>query len=251
MLIILSPAKRLDVTPAQPPLPPTDPRFADETAALVAKLRTFSAGRLAKLMALSPELAALNHARFQHWGQAAEKAAVLMFDGEAYRGLDAPSLDAGDLRFAQRHLRLLSGLYGVLRPLDRIAPYRLEMGTRLSMGKGRKDLYAFWGHHITDALNEALQEHQGDVLVNLASEEYARSIHFPRLKAQVITPVFKERGPKGLRMVAVFAKQQRGAMARWAIQRRLAHPPGLKEYDGDGYRFDPAGDTDGQWLFVR
>ena len=162
-----------------------------------------------------------------------------------------PSLDTADLRFAQRHLRMLSGLYGVLRPMDIIAPHRLEMGTKLSMGRGRKDLYAFWGDRITEELNATLRKNGEKVLVNLASAEYFKSVRAEKLAARVITPVFKEHTVKGLKMVAVYAKHQRGAMCRWIIKHRLVEPEGLKHYDGDGYRFDPKGGSANDWLFVR
>lgn len=252
MLIVLSPAKSMDESPLPVSHAVTEPVFPAESAMLASKLKTLSPARLKKLMDISPELAVLNHGRYQEWSSTPlKKPAVLLFNGEAYRGLDAKSLDTADLRFAQRHLRLLSGLYGVLRPMDAIVPHRLEMGTKLSMGRDKKDLYAFWGGRITEELNASLRRNGEDVLVNLASTEYFRSVRTEKLAARVITPVFKEQTAKGLKMVAVYAKHQRGAMCRWAIKRRLVEAEGLKHYDLDGYRFDPKGSSADEWLFVR
>lgn len=233
-------------------MPTTSPALLEHSAVLAAKLRALSQARLGRLMGISPKLAQLNHARWQQWGNGEDlRTAVHLFSGEAYRGLDATTLDAGDLAYAQGHLRILSGLYGVLRPLDRMAPYRLEMATRLATGGGRKDLYAFWGRRITDELNEVLAARPHAALVNLASAEYFRALHRPALRARVVTPVFKERGAGGLRTVNVFAKRQRGAMCRWAIQQRLQHPEQLKDYTGDGYCHQPKGSTGDAWLFTR
>ena len=252
MLLVLSPAKSLDETPLPAMRASTSPVFASESALLAEKLKALSPARLKKLMDISPELAALNHGRYQEWASAPlKKPAALLFNGEAYRGLDARTLEADDLRFAQRHLRMLSGLYGVLRPMDTIAPHRLEMGTKLSMGRGKKDLYAFWGYRITEELNNTLRKNEEDVLVNLASAEYFKSVQTGKLAARVITPVFKEQTAKGLKMVAVYAKHQRGAMCRWVIKHRLVEPEGLLHYDVDGYRFDPKGSSVDEWLFVR
>ena len=193
MLLVISPAKNQDESPVAVARSHTTPTFQAECTALIQKLKSLSPARLRTLMDISPELAALNHARFQGWEQATLKPAIHLFNGEAYRGLDAKTLDAGDMKFAQRHLRMLSGLYGVLRPLDLIAPHRLEMGTKLSMGRGKQDLYAFWGDNIMQALNDALRKNEEDVLVNLASSEYFKSVRAGALDARVITPVFKDR----------------------------------------------------------
>lgn len=251
MLLVISPAKNLDETPVPATDAATRPAFVQESAALATKLATLSQPRLQRLMGISKPLAELNHGRFQTWAEAPLKPAVLLYNGEVYRGLDAPSLKQDDRRFAQRHLRILSGLYGVLRPDDLIAPHRLEMGTKLSMGRGKKDLYAFWGDRITEEMNATLRKNREHVMVNLASAEYFKSIRPALLEARVVTPAFKERSAKGLRSVAVFAKHQRGAMARWAIKHRILEPEALKRYDGDGYHFQAEGSTDDEWLFVR
>ncbi len=251
MISVLSPAKNLDESPLAVPPQATRPEFLRESEALALKLQGMGAARIGKLMGISPKLAALNHRRYHNWESAALKPAIRLFDGEAYRGLDAAALDTADLRFAQRHLRVLSGMYGVLRPLDLIAPHRLEMGTRLAMGRGIKDLYAFWGDRITEALNAALAVSGDRTLVNLASTEYFRSIRTAKLEASVVTPMFKEESTGGPRMVAVFAKHQRGAMARWIIRNRILDPALLKRYDGDGYRYSAEGSAGGEWLFIR
>jgi cytoplasmic iron level regulating protein YaaA (DUF328/UPF0246 family) len=251
MIIVLSPAKNLNESPLPHWPGASVPVLEQESRNLVAKLKGMSAARLAKLMGISAKLAALNRQRYQHWDAAVRKPAIMLFNGEAYRGLDASTLDSDDLRFAQRHLRILSGLYGVLRPADLIAPHRLEMGTRLAVGKGVKNLYAFWGGRITRELNLALHDNNDDVLVNLASEEYFRSVRPAQLNAKIITPVFKEERSGKLHTVPVFAKHQRGAMARWAIQRRVLDPEDLKQYSGDGYSYRPEASTADEWLFTR
>ncbi|HMN04613.1 MAG TPA: peroxide stress protein YaaA [Flavobacteriales bacterium] len=251
MLIVLSPAKRLNEAPHHQVSGATEPVFLAESGQLVERLRKFTIPKLQELMGISEELARLNHARYKEWEEAARKPAVFLFNGEAFRGLDAPSLAPDDLRFAQRHLRLLSGLYGVLRPLDNIAPYRLEMGTRLPVGKGIKDLYAFWGGQVTEELGRTLVKNKDEALVNLASTEYAKAIRPAGLPVRMVTPVFKERTAKGLRVVMMHAKHQRGTMARWIIRHRMLEPEGLKEYDVDGYRYQREGSTADEWLFVR
>lgn len=255
MIILLSPAKDLATEPVKGVKPLTKPRCLEQSAPLADKLRGMSERKLATLMDISPKLAALNHARYQEWAPpfTARNAmpAVFAFNGEAYRGLDARSLDSDDLRFAQRHLRILSGLYGVLRPLDLMQAYRLEMGTRLSMARNCKDLYAYWGDRITELINEDLEAVEGDVVVNLASAEYFKAVRPARLKANVITPVFKDLTPKGYRVVMMYAKHQRGAMARHIIQHRILEPVLLKRYAEDGYRYSEEESTAHEWVFLR
>lgn len=255
MLTVLSPAKDLDMSPVKAMKDATQPLFLDRSEVLVEKLRTLSAKRVGRLMDLSPKLAELNRARYQEWSRPFTaknaKPAALAFNGEVYRGLQAGTLSADDLRFAQRHVRILSGLYGVLRPLDLMQAYRLMMGTPFGPGRGVKDLYAFWGDRITEALNDALKESGSDVLVDLASAEYFKSVRPGKLKGRIITPVFKDRGPGGLKVVMVFAKHQRGAMCRWIIEHRLLGPEKLKEYDVDGYRYAKDLSTADEWVFTR
>lgn len=253
MLLLLSPAKDLA---KETPLVKgtTSPVLLDDATTLVAKLKTLSAKKLADLMDLSLKLGELNRERYAQWRPpfTAKNArpAAFTFNGEVYRGLDARSLSADDLRFAQHHLRILSGLYGVLRPLDLIQDYRLMMGTPFGVGR-TKNLYGFWSDRITDVLKKDLKSVGGDTVVNLASSEYFKAVDTKKLGARVITPTFKDKVGAGYKVVMVFAKQQRGAMARHIIQHRLLKPEELKAYDGDGYRFVPEESTADEWLFLR
>ncbi|MBK8338530.1 MAG: peroxide stress protein YaaA [Flavobacteriales bacterium] len=255
MLIVLSPAKDLDTgTPIKVPLA-SSPLHLDRSAVLAARLRTMSAGKLAKLMDISPKLAELNRDRWQNWtpGVEAERSrpAVFLFNGEVYRGLDAYTLSLSDLRHAQQHLRILSGLYGLLRPLDRIQPHRLEMGTRLVVDRKTPNLYAFWKVALAEEMERIQQEQGTNVLVNLASAEYFKAISGIDKRFRVVTPIFKDVVKGQLRTVMLFAKHQRGNMARFAIQRRLRDAEGLRDYREDGYRMHPDLSTKDEWVFVR
>lgn len=253
MLVLLSPAKDLA---KETPLAKTatQPVLLEHTKPLVAKLKTLAAKKLSSLMDLSPKLGELNRERYQRWSTPFTpknaRPAVFTFNGEVYRGLEARTLSSDDLQFAQHHLRILSGLYGVLRPLDLMQDYRLMMGTPFGLGKA-KDLYTYWGDRITQALNADLKATKSDVVINCASSEYFSAVNTKVLKGRVITPVFKDKGPRGYNVVMVFAKQQRGAMARYIIQHRILEPERIKAYDGDGYRFAPEESTAEQWVFLR
>lgn len=242
MLVILSPAKTLDYESSVPPLPLTTPGFLAQSEALVGLLRDLSVQDLARLMALSDKLAALNVARFAEWSpaftDANSRAAILAFKGDVYEGMEAWTFSPADHDFAQARLRILSGLYGLLRPLDRLQPYRLEMGTGLPNPAGR-NLYAFWGDTIARALNEALAGQGDDVLINLASEEYSRAALTRALKARVITPQFREEKDGKFRMVSFYAKRARGLMAGWIVRNRVQEPARLLEFQADGYGFNP------------
>jgi cytoplasmic iron level regulating protein YaaA (DUF328/UPF0246 family) len=255
MLALLSPAKDLNMEPMPPLKGATQPVFLEQSSVLMEKLRQLSPKQLEKLMGISPALAKLNHDRNQAWappfGAKNAKPAVFAFNGEAYRGLNAATLEADDLRFAQHHLRILSGLYGILRPLDLMQAYRLEMGSPFSAGRGMKDLYAFWGDTIQQAVAHALKESGSDVLVNLASSEYVKAVRATKLGTRVITPVFKDKVNGDYRMLMVFAKHQRGGMARWIIRNRVLEPERLKAYDVDGYRFAADLSKGDEWTFVR
>jgi cytoplasmic iron level regulating protein YaaA (DUF328/UPF0246 family) len=253
MLILLSPAK--DLAKEAPRVPgATQPILLEHSLPLVKKLKTLSAKKLSSLMDLSPALGQLNQVRYQRWATPFTpdnaRPAVFTFNGEVYRGLDARTLDADDLLFAQHHVRILSGLYGVLRPLDLIQDYRLMMGTPFSVGRA-KNLYAYWGDRIAEVLAGDLDKSGSKVIVDLASSEYSKAAKANTLGARIITPIFKDRGPSGYKMVMVFAKHQRGAMARHIIKHRLLDPERLKQYDGDGYRFEPSESTEDQWVFLR
>ena len=253
MLVLISPAK--DLSKETPSVPdPTQPVLLEQCGPLVAKLKTLTAKKLSRLMDLSPALGELNRARYERWNtpftHSNAHPAVFAFNGEDYRGLSARTLDSDDLKFAQRHLRILSGLYGVLRPLDLMQDYRLMMGTRFGVGRA-KDLYAYWGDRITEQIKTDLNAIDSDVVINLASSEYFKAVRAERLGARVITPIFKDKGPGGYRIVMVFAKHQRGALARHIILHRILDPEKLKAYTGNEYRFVAEESTADEWLFVR
>lgn len=253
MLVVISPAKRLDLDPAQG-VAPTAPAFQADAVQLAAHARALGPERLGKLMHISDKLARLNAERFAAFAAdpapEATKPAALAFAGDTYAGLEAGSLDADDMRFAQERLRILSGLYGLLRPLDAIQPYRLEMGSRLATEKG-PDLYAWWGDRLARALNETAAALGTDTLVNCASQEYFGAVDRGALALGVITPVFLERKGDEARIISFYAKKARGAMARFIIERRLTTPEGLRDFDSGGYRFEPAQSTPERPVFIR
>ena len=254
MLIVLSPAKTLDFESPLALDTHSEPTLLEESAQLVARLRDLEAPALERLMDISPALAELNVGRFQTWRPPFSpdnaRQAVLAFAGDVYEGLQAGSLAQDDLQWAQRHVRILSGLYGVLRPLDLIQPYRLEMGTRLATARGR-DLYAFWGERIAGELREAMTGFERPVLVNLASDEYFRSVRRPAMPHPVVQPVFQERRAGVWRVISFSAKRARGTMTRYAIENRITDPHDLKRFDRDGYRYDPAASDEFSWVFRR
>jgi cytoplasmic iron level regulating protein YaaA (DUF328/UPF0246 family) len=254
MLTVISPAKTLDFETPAPTRKATQPDFLDRSARLVDTLRQLDPAQVGELMDISETLAELNHRRFMNWSMpftaANAKQALFAFRGDVYTGLDADSLGAADLTFAQKHLRILSGLYGVLRPLDLIQPYRLEMGTGLHNDAGR-NLYEFWGGDIAATLNGEFTGARRPVLVNLASEEYFKSVHPKTLAAEVITPIFKERKGDGYKIVSFFAKQARGMMAGYIIRNRLKRPEALKDFALAGYRYDARFSSSHDWVFTR
>lgn len=250
MLVVVSPAKRLDEKPALNGAG-TRPRFLDQAGILAETARGVGAEGLEKLMHISPKLGALNAERFQAFGSGeGEKPAIEMFAGDTYAGLDAPSLDEDALRYADDHLCLLSGLYGLLRPRDQIAPHRLEMGTRMANPRG-KNLYEFWGPRIADALNAAGDETQSEVLVNCASVEYFSAVQKDQLALRVITPQFMEMKNGAPKVVSFYAKKARGSMARYVVQNRLRDPAALTEFDLGGYQYQPEMSTPDQPVFLR
>ncbi|MDH5357589.1 MAG: peroxide stress protein YaaA [Gammaproteobacteria bacterium] len=253
MLIVISPAKTLDFD--TPPVTKTfsQPDYLDQSALLIEQLKQFSASDIASLMKLSDKLAGLNLARFQTWKTPFDldnaKQAVLAFKGDVYTGLDADTLDEQELAFAQQHLRILSGLYGVLRPLDLMQPYRLEMGTKLSNSRG-KDLYQFWGEQLKDAI-EAEPELADGVLINLASNEYFKVLQAKKFKARIITPVFKDWKNDQYKMISFYAKKARGLMCRYIIDNRIEEPEKMKDFDSEGYRFSSEMSQGDDWVFIR
>jgi len=254
MLIVLSPAKTLDYdTPAQTDVS-TKPDFIKRSAELIDILKQQSPGQIASLMKISDQLATLNVNRYAEWStrftKKNAKQAVLAFNGDVYEGLDAASMNEKQLQYAQSHVRILSGLYGVLRPLDLMQPYRLEMGTRLANAVG-KDLYAFWGDEVTDALNAQIAEAKATALVNLASEEYFKVVKPRLLHVPVITPVFLDWKAGKYKVISFYAKRARGLMARYAATKHLTRPQTLKSFDVDGYAFDEVESDANTWVFKR
>ena len=255
MLLLISPAKSLDFESPHPKCRATQARFLDDSAALVDVLREYSPHKLASLMSISDALAALNFDRFANWQRpiraATGRPAVFAFDGDVYDGLQARLMAEEEVHYAQTQLRILSGLYGVLRPLDLILPYRLEMGTRLKNPQG-KDLYAWWGTKVTDMLRTDLRHSAGErVVVNCASEEYFKVVKPEALNAPVVTPVFQEWKNGQWKIVSFFAKRARGLMARFAIEQRIEAAEDLKAFELDGYRFDATASRGDEWYFRR
>ncbi|WP_085314616.1 peroxide stress protein YaaA [Derxia lacustris] len=261
MLLLLSPAKSLDTAPLAAPRPATLPDFIPESATLAQHMRRLGPQDLAQIMGISDELAVLNVTRFQSWSpeftDTNSKQAVLAFNGDVYEGLNAATLDAAGLAWAQDHLRILSGLYGVLRPLDRMQPYRLEMGTRLKGTKVEADigtnLYGYWGDKVTLKLNEALaaQKAAQPVVVNCASEEYFKVVKPKLLAARLVTPVFEDWKGGKFKIISFYAKRARGLMARYAVDHRVSDVEQLKRFDSEGYAFDAAASDDAIWRFRR
>ncbi|MDP3800630.1 peroxide stress protein YaaA [Brevundimonas sp.] len=252
MLIVLSPAKRLNFTEADPALPASERRFREDTASLARTARARTVAELRRLMGISDDLARLNRERFQAFDAESTDGvqAAFAFAGDVYEGLKARELDEPALTWAQDHLRILSGFYGLLRPLDRIQPYRLEMGARLKTRRG-SSLYDFWGDRISKCLNADAAGQADPTLVNLASQEYFGAVDARALKLPVVTPHFRESKDGESRIISFFAKKARGGMARFAIDERIERAQDLKAFDRDGYRFDKAASNDTDWIFIR
>jgi cytoplasmic iron level regulating protein YaaA (DUF328/UPF0246 family) len=258
MLFLLSPAKSLDYETAAPAvlaaLPFTPPLFVKHSKELIDVLRGYAPPQIAELMDLSDNLSALNVARYKAWSSRATvknaRPALLAFDGDVYGGLDAYSLSADDFAWTQDHVCMLSGLYGVLRPLDLMQPYRLEMGTRLA-NPGGKDLYQFWGAKIADYLNQRLRNDLSPVVVNLASQEYFKAVDTRALRARVIECVFEENKSRQYKVISFFAKRARGLMARFAATHRLVTPEQLRAFDVEGYVWNAKASTPERIVFRR
>jgi len=252
MLVVISPAKTLDFeTPARTNIAST-PGFLEDSQLLVERMRELAPADIAKLMKISDKLAVLNSTRYETWSLpfTAENAkqALLAFKGDVYTGLDAETLAPQQDEYTQQHLRILSGLYGIVKPLDLIQPYRLEMGTKLSNTRG-KDLYQFWGDKITDSLNDELA--QNDVLINLASNEYFKSVQPKKLNARIITPVFKDTKNGIQKIISFYAKKARGLMVRYMIDNQIDHAEALKDFDVAGYQFEAKQSSENEWVFTR
>ena len=249
MLVVISPAKKLDMS-VDDHAPTTEPDFGADAKTLAGVARGLSHDDLRALMSISPALAELNARRFAAFGTQPVKAAALAFAGDTYQGLEAPTLDDDEMAWAQNHLRILSGLYGVLRPMDAIEPYRLEMGSRLKTEKGTS-LYDYWGVRLAEALNAQAEAVGSQVLVNCASQEYFGAVDSETLAIPVITPVFKEITDGRARIVSFFSKKARGAMARHIVQNRLTDPADLKGFSAGGYRYVADGSDSKTMVFER
>ncbi len=254
MLIVISPAKTLDYTTPSQTDRYTQPELLEQSQLLIDRVRQLSALDIAEMMKVSIKLAELNFERFEKWHTPFTsdnaKQALLAFKGDVYTGLNVADFNADDLDFAQNHLRILSGLYGLLRPLDLMQPYRLEMGRSLSNQRG-KNLYQFWGDEITLAINRAMKKANTTTLINLASNEYFKSVRVKKLGGHLITPHFKEFKNNSYKVIGVHAKRARGMMSRFIIKNRLIDIELLKSFDGGGYQYDPELSNESDWIFTR
>ncbi|MEZ5022512.1 MAG: peroxide stress protein YaaA [Chitinophagales bacterium] len=252
MIALLSPAKKMEFDFDTSKLENTQPEFLEQSQKLINKLSKLSRKKIGDLMSLSANLAELNYNRYHAWQlpftEENAQQAIYAFRGDTYIGFDADTMKKSDIEFAQKHVRILSGLYGVLKPLDLIQAYRLEMSTKLPIGRS-KNLYEFWKKDIVANLNESLEEN--DVVINLASNEYFKAVDTKALKAKVITCSFKENKNGEYKMIMIFAKQGRGAMARYMVDHQIENPEDLKGFDRDGYNFNAALSTEDDWCFTR
>lgn len=256
MILVLSPAKTLDESPASGTVPHSPPEFLDDAQTLVDELAKMSAPEIGRLMSVSDKLAELNFRRYREWSrpftEENARQALLAFRGDVYTGFDFANWNTRDFNHAQKTIRILSGLYGILRPLDLMQAYRLEMGTRMANPRG-KDLYEFWGERITEALNQELAGHKGRsrVLVNLASIEYFKAVRTEGIDVPVISPVFKDEKKGVYRIISFYAKKARGMMADFIVRNRIADPADLQGFNLAGYRFDEVNSTEAQPVFLR
>ncbi|MEJ6615768.1 MAG: peroxide stress protein YaaA [Crocinitomicaceae bacterium] len=253
MKVLLSPAKAIDLSKTVETTNFSAPVFMNEAESLIQKMKKFSPKKIATMMHLSKDLGELNHQRYQDWSTDLSKnenngPVAAAFNGEVYRGLDIPSMNTKELEIAQDKVRILSGVYGVLKPLDLIYPYRLEMGTKWAVTPAKKNLYQFWGTKIAEQLNS---ENESGITINLASTEYYKAVDKKTLEGRVITPTFKEFKNGDYKVIMVFAKRARGSMARYIVQNNISNPEQIKLFDTDGYRFDVNQSTENDWVFVR
>ena len=250
--ILLSPAKSID-TNAKCLEDPTPPIFESEAEQLVLKLKKKTPKAISELMSISDNLAQINWSRFQNWDKMDANENVMQpifcFTGEVYRGFDAGSLNNAEIEYAQKSIRILSGLYGLLKPLDGISPYRLEMGTKLPEGWEDKNLYQFWGDKLTNYIESEVAEN--DTIINLASKEYSKAVHLKRFYQPIITPIFKDYKNGKLKTIMMYAKKARGAMARYIVQHKIENLEDLKQYDVDSYMYDESLSNDSEWVFTR
>ncbi len=254
MLVVLSPAKSLDFESPVSSIKATKPALLKDSEELVDQLKSYTPEKLVGLMGISEKLGILNAERYMSWSvpftKKNAKHAIYAFKGDVYTGLEAESFSQEDILFAQEHLRILSGLYGILRPLDLIQPYRLEMGTKLKNQRG-DDLYDFWGNKPAKAINKQLKALKQNTLINLASNEYFKSVDLKTLDAEIITPVFKDYKNGKYKIISFFAKKARGLMSAYIIKNKITSPDGLKKFKVSGYRFDKSSSTENEWIFLR
>lgn len=250
MIVVISPAKSLDFESPAPVELSTVPHFRKEADYLAGKLNKLKSSELGALLQISPKLAQLNAERYSTWRSAIEKQAVYAYNGDVYDGLNAKSLSESEIDFAQQHLRIISGLYGYLRPLDLIKPYRIDMGTSFATTKGA-NLYRFWDNRITDQLKKSMKESGNNILINLASQEYFAAINTKKLKARIITPVFKDRSNDKYMMISFFAKRARGMMSRFIVQNSITDFEMLVGFDEGGYHFNHGLSKGDNWVFTR
>ncbi|OYT15357.1 MAG: peroxide stress protein YaaA [Bacteroidetes bacterium 4572_77] len=254
MICLISPAKTLDFETAVSIKGESIPFFGKKSQELMEKLKEYSPNELQNLLKVNPKIAYITHDRFAQWQwpspKELSKQALLAFKGEVFRGIDAYSLSQEDMDFAQKHLAILSGLYGILRPLDHIMPYRIEMGTKWKT-HAFKNLYDFWGDDIHDSLQQLLQEQKASALINLASKEYFKVVKASRLSIPIITPIFKEFRDGELKSITIYAKKARGLMCRYIIQNKIEAPEKLKFFDSEGYYFSEEHSSSEEYVFVR
>ena len=254
MLLVISPAKTLDFETLSHTQLLSQGEYLAQAQDLIDVLAPMAPQDIAQLMKLSDKLAALNTARYGSWHTPFTidnaKQAILAFKGDVYTGLEAQTLTDAQLQFSQSHLRILSGLYGLLRPLDLMQAYRLEMGTKLANPKGR-DLYAYWGNTLTEGLNKLLIQETNPILVNLASNEYFKAVNTKELAGRIVTPVFKDRKRGNYKIISFFAKKARGMMTRYIIENELIDVEGIKAFNKSGYYYSEEQSTDNQWVFLR
>ena len=253
MIVLLSPAKAIDQERKLNSTKSSQPVFMEEAESLIKKLKKFSSNKISKMMHLSKELSDLNHQRYQDWNSSSELSnnnhhVSAIFNGEVFKGFDAPSFSKSELAIAQEKVRILSGLYGILKPMDVVYPYRLEMGTKWALTPSKTNLYKFWGTKIAKNINE---ENNSDTIVNLASTEYYKAVDKKELKGRVITPTFKEFKNGDYKVVMVYAKKARGLMARYIVKNNISSPEELKLFNIDGYQFDSNLSEGDSWVFTR
>ena len=250
--VLLSPAKKLNFEAPVPKMSYRAPSLMSKTSELIKTMKTISVAELSKLMHLSLELSSLNHDRYQKFEikkpENVTMPAAFAFNGEVYAGLDVQSYDQDDLAFADKHVKILSGLYGLLKALDFIQPYRLEMGTKLAIGEN-KNLYEYWGHDICNEINSSI--HKGDVLINLASNEYFKAARAKQIEARIITPVFKDFRKGAYKTVMMYAKKARGEMAKYIVKNKISDPEDLKSYGVNDYVYNEQLSSGDQWVFTR